>query len=65
MIEEHIMECIKAFDTDEQDSVRLLVVDVAIAAATTLTRHQEVELNKTLIEPLIEGMLYKIVYTHI
>jgi hypothetical protein len=56
MIEEHIMDCIKSFDNDEQDSVRLLVVDVAIAAGTCLSKHSATALNKTLIEPLVTGM---------
>lgn len=55
MIEEHILECVKSFDSDEQDSVRLLVVDIAIAAATVLTANNATNLNETLVEPLVTG----------
>lgn len=58
MIEEHLIDCVKSFDNDEQDSVRLLVIDVIIAAGTVLRENSADSLNKSLIEPLVTSMQF-------
>ena len=53
MIEESLLEVMGDLEKDEQDSVRLLIVEGTIAMARTLAGTDSEDLVKSQIEPIV------------